>query len=75
VDDLLFHDEKAADPHLANLLARMRHPEFPEPVGVFRAVERATYNDGINQQVVDAQQEQGEGDLAKLFGSGDTWTV
>lgn len=75
IDDLIFHDEKNTDPHLANILARMRHPEFPEPVGVFRAVERQTYDSGINQQVVDAKAEQGEGDLAKLFTSGDTWTV
>ncbi len=38
-DDLLFHDEKAPEPSLAYLLSRMRHPEFPEPIGVFRAVE------------------------------------
>ena len=75
VDDLLFHDEKAPESHLANLLARMRHPEFPEPIGVFRAVERGTYDEGINQQVADAREEQGDGELAKLFASGDTWTV
>src|SRR5687767_3402543 len=39
-DDLLIHDEKAAEPSLAFLLSRMRHPEFPEPLGVFRAVEQ-----------------------------------
>lgn len=75
MDDLLFHDETAADPHLANLLARMRHPEFPEPIGVFRAVERETYDDGINQQIVDARAEKGDGELEKLFSAGDTWTV
>ncbi len=75
VDDLLFHNEKEPQPHLANILARMRHPEFPEPIGVFRAVERTTYDDGINEQVADARSEQGEGDLAKLYASGDTWTV
>ena len=32
-DDLLFHDEKAREPSLAFLLARMRYPEFPEPLG------------------------------------------
>ena len=37
-DDLLFHDENAASPQLAFLLSRMRHPEFPEPIGVFRCL-------------------------------------
>src|SRR5947207_5395104 len=37
-DDLLIHDERVDDPSLAFLLSRMRCPEFPEPLGVFRAV-------------------------------------
>src|SRR5438045_3453610 len=43
-DDLLIHDEKASDPSLAFLLSRMRYPEFPEPLGVFRAVEQDRYD-------------------------------
>ena len=74
-DDLLFHDEKAESPALAFLLARLKHPEFPEPVGVFRAVERQTYDEGVNAQIEAAIAKSGEGDLDKLFNSGDTWTV
>jgi 2-oxoglutarate/2-oxoacid ferredoxin oxidoreductase subunit beta len=73
-DDLLFHDEKA-DPALVNILARMRHPEFPEPIGVFRSVEQPTYDQQVNDQVQDAKTARGEGDLNKLFNSGDTWVV
>jgi 2-oxoglutarate ferredoxin oxidoreductase subunit beta len=74
-DDLLFHDEKAVEPSLAYLLSRMHYPEFPEPIGVFRAVERPVYDAMLNQQIADAVQKRGEGDLDKLFNSGDTWTV
>lgn len=74
-DDLLFHDEKIESPQLAFLLSRMRHPEFPEPIGVFRDVERATYDDMINAQVEDAKEEKQEGELANLFAGGETWTV
>ena len=74
-DDLLFHDEKAESSQLAFLLSRLRYPDFPEPIGVFRDVDRPTYNDQLNQQVEQARQEQGDGDLAKLFAGGDTWTV
>src|SRR5580698_4168618 len=35
-DDLLIHDEKTPEPSLAFLLSRMRYPDFPEPLGVFR---------------------------------------
>ncbi|MCP4096424.1 MAG: 2-oxoacid:ferredoxin oxidoreductase subunit beta [Planctomycetaceae bacterium] len=74
-DDLLFHDEKAANSQLAFLLSRMRHPEFPEPIGVFRDVDRPTYDDMINSQVEEAVSEKGAGELQNLFHSGDTWQV
>jgi 2-oxoglutarate ferredoxin oxidoreductase subunit beta len=73
--DLLHHDESTSSNQLAFLLSRMRYPEFPEPIGVFRAVERATYDDEINNQVEEARAEQQDGDLETLFTSGDTWTV
>ncbi|MGH7137712.1 MAG: 2-oxoacid:ferredoxin oxidoreductase subunit beta, partial [Pirellulales bacterium] len=74
-DDLLFHDEKAQEPTLAYLLSRMRHPEFPEPIGVFRDVDRPKYDELINSQLAEARKTKGEGDLQKLYFSGDTWTV
>jgi 2-oxoglutarate ferredoxin oxidoreductase subunit beta len=74
-DDLLFHDERAPEPSLAYLLSRMRYPEFPEPIGVFRAVDRPRYEERLNAQVDDAIAKRGAGDLAELFASADTWTV
>ena len=73
-DDLLFHDEKAEEPSLAYLLSRMRHPEFPEPIGVFRAVDRPKYDVELDAEIKQAQSER-PGDLQQLFNSGDTWTV
>lgn len=74
-DDLLIHDEKAAEPSLAFLLSRMRHPEFPEPVGVFRAVEQPTYVDLVRKQVTQAIAQKGQGDLQALLTGSETWTV
>lgn len=74
-DDLLFHDEKATEPSLAYLLSRMRYPEFPEPIGVFRAVDKPRYDLELNRQVEAAREKLGPGDLDQLFHSGDTWTV
>ena len=71
----MFHDEKAEEPALAFLLARMRHPEFPEPVGVFRDVNRPIYDERVVAQMEEAKSKYGEGDLNALFHSGDTWTV
>lgn len=75
-DDLLFHDEKSPEPSLAYLLSRMRHEDgFPEPIGVFRCVNAPRYDDMVNQQIDQATQDQGEGDIMALFRSGETWTV
>ncbi len=74
-DDLLFHDEKAPEPTLAYLLSRMRHPEFPEPIGVFRAVDAPKYDVELNKQIEAAREKKGIGDLDALFNSGETWTV
>ncbi|XZE53876.1 2-oxoacid:ferredoxin oxidoreductase subunit beta [Planctomycetaceae bacterium SH139] len=75
-DDLLIHDETSHNSTLHYMLSRMRYPEFPEPIGVLRAVEGvATYDEQINDQVRVAQETRGRGDLQKLFNSGDTWQV
>ena len=54
----------------------MRYEDgYPEPIGVFRCVERPRYDAMINEQVEQATNERGKGDLDKLFRSGDTWDV
>ncbi len=73
--DLLVHDEKAPEPSLAYLLSRMRNPDFPEPIGVFRCVDRPQYDKMLNDQIAEARRAQGEGDLEALFHSGETWSV
>ena len=74
-DDLLIHDEKAADPSLAFLLSRMRYPDFPEPLGVFRDVEQQRYGDLVRAQNKAATERSGPGDLQKLITGDETWAV
>jgi 2-oxoglutarate ferredoxin oxidoreductase subunit beta len=74
-DDLLVHDEKAEEPSLAYLLSRMIYPDFPECVGVFRAVERPTYEAVLNKQIDDVIAARGRGKLEDLFASDETWVV
>jgi 2-oxoglutarate ferredoxin oxidoreductase subunit beta len=74
-DDLLFHDERSPEPSLAYFLSRMRHPEFPEPIGVFRDVDRPRYDELLNEQIAESRRTRGEGDLQKLFTAGETWSV
>jgi 2-oxoglutarate/2-oxoacid ferredoxin oxidoreductase subunit beta len=74
-DDLLIHDEKAAEPSMAFMLSRMRYPEFPEPLGVFRAVDAERYEEMARKQTDEAVAKRGEGNLQSLVTGADTWTV
>src|SRR5215210_5086776 len=74
-DDLLIHDEKASDPSLAFLLSRMRYPEFPEPLGVFRAVDHERYGELVRRQNDVAISKMGRGDLQQLVTGEETWEV
>jgi 2-oxoglutarate ferredoxin oxidoreductase subunit beta len=79
-DDLLIHDEKAEEPSLAYLLTRMVYtpgdePSFPECVGVFRAVERPTFNELVDGQIADVQRARGRGNLQELLSGDETWVV
>ncbi len=74
-DDLLFHDESANEPAHAFQLGRMRWPDMPEPMGIFRDISRPTYDGEVARQLEDATAKNGTGDLEALFNSGDTWEV
>jgi 2-oxoglutarate ferredoxin oxidoreductase subunit beta len=75
-DDLLFHDERSPEPSLAYLLSRMRYEDgYPEPIGVFRSVDKPRYDILLNDQVERSIEEKGAGDLDKLFLAGETWEV
>ena len=74
-EDLLVHDIYLKDPSVAFMLARMEQPDFPQPVGIFRAVERPTYEEMLVDQIDAAIAKSGPGSLEKLLNSGDTWVV
>ena len=73
--DLLVHDITLQDPSVAFMLARMEQPNFPQPVGVFRAVERPSYDRMLADQIETSIARSGPGTLEKLIYSGDMWTV
>ncbi|MGI9590701.1 MAG: 2-oxoacid:ferredoxin oxidoreductase subunit beta, partial [Myxococcota bacterium] len=69
------HRERYETQAYAFALASLGRPVFPTPVGVFRAVQKPTYEGALAHQVESARSERGDGDLAALLHSGDTWTV
>ncbi|GAB3961012.1 2-oxoacid:ferredoxin oxidoreductase subunit beta [Actinoallomurus acanthiterrae] len=74
--DIVVHDAKNPDPSLAFALSRLDSPTFEHtPIGIFRQVERPSYDELMRTQIDEAVAQQGTGDLAALLGSGDTWRI
>jgi 2-oxoglutarate ferredoxin oxidoreductase subunit beta len=72
----LVHDAHTADPSYAFALSRLDSTDFAHtPIGVFRDVQRPTYDDAMAGQIDAARQRQGDGDLAALLAGSDTWHV
>lgn len=75
-DALLVHDAHRWEPSLAFALAHLSSDDqSPTPFGVFRDVERPEYTSMVANQVAQAAERRGPGDLAQLIRSNGTWTV
>jgi len=73
---LLVHDAHAADPSYAFALTRLDSTDFAHtPIGIFRDVERQTYDDAMAAQIDSARERKGDGDLEALLAGSDTWRV
>jgi 2-oxoglutarate ferredoxin oxidoreductase subunit beta len=73
---LLVHDAEHREPSLAFALSRLTwETDGAVPLGVFRALEQPVYDDLMSGQLDAAREQRGDGDLAALLHSGDTWTV
>jgi 2-oxoglutarate ferredoxin oxidoreductase subunit beta len=73
--ELIVHNEKAPDSYLAYMLSRMEYPDYPVPIGVFRDVDKPTYEDLLENQIESAVAKMGPGSLEKLINSGETWVI
>jgi len=74
--DVLVHDATAEGPSLAFALSRVTQATHGgTPVGIFRNVARAVYDDLMADQIETATAKRGAGDLAALLTSGETWTI
>jgi 2-oxoglutarate/2-oxoacid ferredoxin oxidoreductase subunit beta len=75
-DGLIVHDAHVSDPSYAFALSRLDQADFAHtPIGVFRSVERGSYDDRMAEQIESVRASQGDGDLAALLAGSDTWTV
>ena len=78
IDDsqIYVHDTTKKNPSVAFSLSRLSHgPYGPTPVGVFRQVERETYNEDVIGQIESAKEAKGDGKIEQLIRSLGTWDV
>jgi len=73
--ELLIHDVKANSPALAALLAALEPPEFPTALGIFRSIEKPSYDALLLSQIATSMTQRGQGDVRKLLNAGTTWEV
>jgi 2-oxoglutarate ferredoxin oxidoreductase subunit beta len=75
-EGLLVHDPGHTEPSVAFALSRLTWDTVGAvPMGVFRDVERPVYDEGVAEQIRAAKETQGDGQLAALLHTGDTWTI
>lgn len=72
--DLIVHNEVDPDPAYLYMLATMKGPELPVPVGIFKRSEKPTYEDSLYAQEEDAKK-RASSDLDDLLHSSDAWSV
>jgi 2-oxoglutarate/2-oxoacid ferredoxin oxidoreductase subunit beta len=73
--DLLVHDKASPSSLHAYMLTEMDHPQFPIPVGVFRSIEKPTYEDILLAQNRQDLTHKGKGDMKSLLYGANTWLV
>jgi 2-oxoglutarate ferredoxin oxidoreductase subunit beta len=73
-DDIVVHDE--TNKILARMLAGLKLPDFPEPIGVIYCEPTApSFTDDVYQQRIIVREAKGEPDINALLRTGHTWTV
>ncbi|WP_040836440.1 2-oxoacid:ferredoxin oxidoreductase subunit beta [Nocardia brevicatena] len=77
-DEIIVHDAHSDDPEYAYALSRLSDQDLEHVVtGIFRAVNRPAYDDGVRAQLTTAREARpvAEGSLQKLLTGSETWTV
>lgn len=73
--DLVVHDMFREDPVYAAMLTEMDYPDFPLPVGIFRASKKPVYEEELEEQIKQVTAEKGRRNLQALLRGTEYWTV
>jgi 2-oxoglutarate ferredoxin oxidoreductase subunit beta len=73
--DLVRHDIYREDPVYAAMLTQMDYPDFPLPVGIFRAAKKPVYEVELDKQIKEVTALKGRRNLQALLRGSEYWTV
>ena len=73
--DILVHDPTQLNSGIHTMLATMKRPDFPVAIGVIRNVVRPTYNELMEEQLIQAREQSKIHCMDDLLNSGDTWEI
>jgi 2-oxoglutarate ferredoxin oxidoreductase subunit beta len=73
--DLVVHDMYREDPNYASMLTEMASPDFPLPVGIYRAVKKPVYEVELEAQIKSVTALKGRRNLQALLRGSEYWTV
>lgn len=73
--DVLTHNTKAPLPCLAQILASLEPPAYPTAMGIFRAVEKPTYEQLLMRQIRQEQEKRPARGIRDLLDDGTSWDV
>ncbi len=74
IEQVAIHDPSDPNPARAFDMAHFRLPDLPVPIGIYRQIEKATYETMLVDQI-DRAKERKDADLHSLLHTGYTWTV
>ncbi len=76
LNDLWIHDEHDIHASRAHILSQFADFEnLPTPIGVFRHIDKPSYESDLHKQLNDVIAKEGKGKLKDLLFSGNTWEV
>ncbi len=75
LDDILVHDPTQENAGIHTMLSTMKRPDFPVAIGVIRNVKRPTYNELLEDQLIQAREQSSIHCVDDLLNSGDTWEI
>jgi 2-oxoglutarate ferredoxin oxidoreductase subunit beta len=75
MDKVLVHDMYNPNPGVHLMLAKMFPPHFPIALGVIRAAKFPTYDELLEQQIVESTAKSNIKCMDDLLNSGDTWEI